>query len=75
METEYWAYTFLGIILIICGVVLITLPLIARSLNNIEKLPWIIVWIYRSDDFYFATSPILIIVSVLSIVVRMLKRP
>jgi len=67
-------FTILGIILIILGVILVALPLISRYIPSLEKLPWIIVWVYRQNGFYFATSPILIIVSIISVIIHLVTR-
>jgi hypothetical protein len=47
------------------------LPFIARHLPNLEKLPWILIWVYRKNGFYFVTSPLLIILSIISIVLNL----
>lgn len=74
MESYYRPFTVMGLVLILCGLVLVALPLIARHLPNIERLPWIIVWVYRRDGFYFVTSPLLIILSVASILLNLFWR-
>ncbi|UCG36649.1 MAG: hypothetical protein JSV64_08655 [Candidatus Bathyarchaeota archaeon] len=71
---EFSPLTLLGILLIVIGVVLVALPLIAKHIPNLEHIPWIIVWVYRSDGFVFATSPILIIVSVISVIIHFATR-
>ncbi|KON30679.1 hypothetical protein AC482_03250 [miscellaneous Crenarchaeota group-15 archaeon DG-45] len=74
LEPSYRPLTALGLLLIACGVVLVTLPLITRHLPSLERLPWILVWVYRRDGFYFITSPLLIIISILSLAIRLLGR-
>jgi len=74
VETYYRPFTFLGLLLIASGVILVLLPVIARYIPSIERVPWIILWVYKSDGFYFATSPLLIILSVLSLVLNVLGR-
>lgn len=66
--------SFLGVLLIALGVVLVALPLIARYLPSLEKVPPILLWVYRSDGFYFVTSPILIIISLASILLWLIRR-
>jgi len=39
-------FMILGIILIILGIVLVAIPLISRYIPSLEKLPWIIIWVY-----------------------------
>jgi hypothetical protein len=71
---DFLPLTVLGVLLITVGAVLVALPLIAKHIPNIEGIPWIILWVYRSDGFVFATSPILIIVSVISLIVHLATR-
>lgn len=75
MESYYRPFTAMGLILILSGIILIMLPFITRHLPNLEKLPWIIVWVYRKDGFYFVTSPLLIILSLISIIVNLFGKP
>jgi hypothetical protein len=74
LEPSYRPLTILGLLLIVSGVVLIALPIVARRLPSLERLPWILVWVYRRDGFYFITSPLLIIVSILSLALHLLSR-
>ncbi len=74
MEPYYRPLTLVGILLIASGLILVLLPLIARYLPSLERLPWIIVWVYRSNGFYFATSPLLIIISFISLLLNLLGR-
>ena len=64
----------LGVILIILGVLLLIAPLLLEKLPSLEKIPWIILYVYRTDGFIFATSPILIIVSIVSLLLWLLSR-
>ena len=66
--------TLLGVFLIAVGIVLVVLPLIAKYIPNVEEIPWIFLWVYRRDGFVFATSPILIIVSVISLIAQLIVR-
>ncbi len=74
MESFYRPFTALGLLLIVSGLVLVLLPFIARHLPSLDRLPWIIVWVYRRDGFYFVTSPLLIIISLVSIVMNFFGR-
>ena len=74
MELGDRSFTILGIILILMGIILVALPLINRYIPNLEKLPWILIWVYRSDGFVFVTSPILIIVTIVSLLIQLLSR-
>jgi len=53
----------LGVLLMALGVILFAAPILLEKMPDLEKLPWIILYIYRRDGFVFVTSPILIIVS------------
>lgn len=64
----------LGWMLILLGIIFVTLPYLARLVPSIERLPWFVVYIYRSDGFYFATSPLLILLSILSLIWGYLRR-
>jgi len=74
---EIWEkmLTSIGIAFIIIGVALIMIPLIVKIIPSIsiEKIPWIILWVYRNDGFTFATSPILIIIGLLYLIWIKLK--
>lgn len=64
----------MGWILILLGIIFVALPYLARVIPNVEKIPWWILWVYRSNGFTFATSPILIFISVLSIIINLVRR-
>jgi hypothetical protein len=66
-------FTLVGILLILLGAVFVALPYISRVVD-IDKIPWIILYVYRSDDFTFATSPILLILSALSLLLAYARR-
>lgn len=67
---EYTPFTSMGWILIILGAILVALPYFSRMVPNIERIPWFILYVYRRDGFYFATSPILIVISLLSLLLN-----
>jgi len=71
MESYYRPLTAMGLILILSGIILVMLPFIARHLPNLEKLPWILIWVYRKNGFYFVTSPLIIILSIISILLNL----
>ena len=74
MEPYYRSLTTLGVILIASGIVLVALPILARYVPSLDNLPWFILWVYRKNGFYFATSPLLIIVSLVSLLLNLLNR-
>jgi hypothetical protein len=71
---DYQPFILIGIALIIVGVILVSLPFVVRHIPSVEKLPWIIIWVYKSNGFIFATSPLLIIITLISIILGILKR-
>ncbi len=64
---DYSPFTSMGWVLILVGVLLVVLPYISRIIPGAERLPWFILFVYRRDGFYFATSPLLILISLISI--------
>lgn len=74
MEPYYRPFMAFGLLLIACGLILVLIPVIARHLPSLDKLPWIVLWVYRKNGFYFATSPLLIIISVISLLLSLLRR-
>ena len=64
----------MGWILILLGIIFVVLPYIAQVVPNIDRIPWWILWVYRSDGFYFATSPLLIFISIASLLWSLLRR-
>jgi hypothetical protein len=71
---DYQPFTLVGIALIVIGVILVALPFVARHIPSLEKLPWIIIWVYKSNGFLFATSPLLIILTIISLILSFMKR-
>ena len=71
MESYFRPFTVMGLILILSGLVLVLLPIVARHIPSLDRLPWILVWVYRKDGFYFVTYPLLIIISLVSIMVNL----
>ena len=63
-----WERVFvgLGLFFVLLGLAFIVAPLIVKHLPSIslERMPWILLWVYRKDNFWFATSPILIIAGI-----------
>ena len=74
MESLYRPFTTLGLVLIVCGLILVALPFVIRSIPSLERVPWIILWVYRKDGFFFATSPLLIILSAVSLLLSLYGR-
>ncbi|MEM1547041.1 MAG: hypothetical protein QXY40_02730 [Candidatus Methanomethylicia archaeon] len=68
-------FTVTGIIFIVIGITLIITPLIAKSIPSakLESIPWFILYIYRSDGFFFATSPILVVFAIIYLAITILR--
>jgi uncharacterized membrane protein len=64
----------LGIVLMVLGVLLFIAPLVLEKMPSLESVPWILLYVYRRDGFVFVTSPILIIISILSLLWWILTR-
>lgn len=62
-----------GIAFILLGIALVLIPVIGNYLE-LSKVPWWIIYIYRSNGFVFVTSPILLIISIISIIVAILTK-
>jgi len=58
--------------LIILGVLFVLIPLVEPYVSLEDIPPWLI-YVYRRGNFYFATSPILILISVLVVLLRFLS--
>ena len=74
LPEAYQLLTLSGIILILLGIMFVLLPILIRHLPSIEKLPPILIYVYRSDNFYFVTSPLLILISVIFFILFLIKR-
>jgi hypothetical protein len=59
--------------LILVGVALVLLPVIGKYVDFSQVPSWLI-YIYHSDGFYFVTSPFLILLSLVALVVYLLTR-
>ncbi|MEM4310859.1 MAG: hypothetical protein QXX95_00510 [Nitrososphaerales archaeon] len=69
------SFTLLGLFFIILGIALILMPFLMKIINlqNLEKIPSFIIYIYKSNGFYFVTSPILIALSLLFLLLALLR--
>ncbi|MEN3052924.1 MAG: hypothetical protein ACO0C9_00585 [Candidatus Methanosuratincola verstraetei] len=73
MDADLAPLQLFGVLLLVLGAILFILPMVLERLPSLEKVPWIILYVYRSDGFVFVTSPILIIISVLSFLLYILR--
>lgn len=74
MFDDFRPFMMIGLIFILIGLLLVALPFLAKTAPSLEKLPPILWYVYRSDGFYFATSPILILISIASLLWFFLSR-
>ena len=74
LEPSHQPFTTLGLILIVSGLLLVLLPYLSRFLPSLDSVPWFIIWVYRRDGFTFMTSPLLIILSLLTLLVQLYGR-
>lgn len=74
IDEWYRSFAWLGIVMIALGVLFILVPYLVRYAPEIEKLPPILLYVYRRDGFYFATSPILVVISIVLMLASFLSR-
>jgi len=63
-----------GILLMLFGALLFLTPILLEQLPSLSNLPWILLYIYRRDSFVVVTSPLLLIISVISLLWWLLTR-
>ena len=63
-----------GILLMLLGALLFLTPILLEQLPSLSNLPWILLYIYLRDSFVFITSPLLLIISVISLLWWLLTR-
>lgn len=66
-------FTVIGIILILLGIIFVPIPVLEQYINLAEVPSWLI-YVYRRGNFYFATSPILLLASILFLMLKLLFR-
>ena len=64
----------LGIMSIVLGALLFIAPILLGKMPSLENIPWIILYVYRKDGFVFVTSPLLIMISIVSLLWWILTR-
>jgi len=67
------SFTWIGLLFIILGILFILIPHLIRYIPEIQKVPPLLLYIYHRDNFWVATSPLLIIISVLSIIFYLIR--
>lgn len=63
-----------GIFCIVLGALLFIAPILLEHLPTITNLPWILLYAYRRNGFMFITSPLLLIISLISLLWWLLTR-
>jgi hypothetical protein len=64
---------WLGFAFILIGVALVVLPIIGKYID-LSQIPSWVIYIYRKNGFYFVTSPLLILLSLLFFMVHFWRR-
>jgi hypothetical protein len=65
--------TLLGIFLILLGIAFVLLPVLGSHVD-FSRVPSWLIYVYHSDGFYFVTSPLLIALSLVALVIYLLTR-
>jgi hypothetical protein len=70
-----FGFYLIGAVLILLGVAFFLIPLLSSTgaLNNV-KIPWFLLYVYKSSGFYFVTSPVLILITLITIVILLARR-
>ncbi|MEM2878841.1 MAG: hypothetical protein QXG10_04800 [Candidatus Hadarchaeales archaeon] len=66
-------FTLVGMVLILLGIAFILIPIVGRCFDPSGIPPWIL-YVYRSDGFVFVTSPLLIAISIIALLIYLLTR-
>ncbi|KXA89921.1 hypothetical protein AKJ57_04720 [candidate division MSBL1 archaeon SCGC-AAA259A05] len=64
-------FTWIGIVLILLGIAFVLVSILGRFFT-FEGIPNWLIFVYSSDNFYFATSPILILISMIVLIFKCL---
>lgn len=63
----------LGIALILVGAALVLFPMVGRYID-LSSIPSWLIYVYHSDGFYFATSPLLLLLSLVAFIIFLINR-
>ncbi|GEM_PF-696252 len=68
-----WSFYVIGLLLVLLGIAFILVPLLGRSVaaGNV-KIPWLILYVYNKGGF--VTSPLLVIISLIGILIALIIR-
>lgn len=64
--------SLLGAFLILLGLALLLAPVIARHVDA-EKIPGWLIYVYRTNGFCFITSPLLILLSLIFLIIYLVR--
>jgi hypothetical protein len=74
MFSTYRMTAILGILFLVLGAFLLLLPFVEKLTPSLDRLPWFLVYVYKRGDFFFVTSPVLIVLSLLSLLLYIVDR-
>ena len=57
----------IGVLFLILGVLFVVTPMLLHRLPSLDTLPWILVYVYRRNGLTIVTSPLLLLVSLTSL--------
>ena len=63
----------LGVALILVGAALVLFPMVGRYID-LSSIPSWLIYVYHSDGFYFATSPLLLLLSLVAFIIFLINR-
>jgi len=69
---EIHPLTWLSVALILIGVAFVLLPIVGRYVD-LSSIPSWLIYVYRSDGFYFVTLPLLIAISIVAIIFHLTR--
>lgn len=64
--------TWVGIALILLGFAFLLVPVLGKFID-FSGVPGWLIYVYHRDGFYFVTSPLLILLSMLSLIFHLLR--
>jgi len=74
MESEiFQPLVLMGLVFLIIGIALLSIPFLARLIPSDLKIPSFLLYVYRGDNFYFVTSPLLILISLVYLLLFLLR--
>lgn len=68
MELSF--YQILGILFLMLGLLFFVAPILLKTIPSPENIPWYILFVYRREGFVFVTSPVLITISIIALLLN-----